>query len=254
MRGLKWAVAVLAMGAWAWASPISVGQFSMEYPSAETVGYYGFTVANLTGNSTSGACTAGYPVCQQLAFLNPTLTVNYGYGQLVDNGSGVGVQVGPLASQGTYTVTAADPNAFDPSYNGCGVYGVDATCAGLTDTANAFQLPLPVTDGNGNNLIILQAVFTATSAPTVTGQGTLSGPYTATLLPPSDCAGPCNFLDPGLYDGDPNTGYWEYYDATVDITTDQPTPPSEVPEPATWWLMGSAMAGLGMWWRKRAVA
>ena len=233
------------------ASPISVGQFTIEYPSAETVGYYGFTIANLTGNTTAGACSAGYPVCDPIEFQNATLTVQYGYGQVVDNGSGVGVVTGALVSQGTYTATAQDANAFDPSYNGCGVYGVDSGCAGLHDTANAFQLPLPVLDGGGNTLVILSATFSATSAPTATNEGSLSGPYTATLLPVTDCAGPCNFLDPGLYPGDPYVGDWEYYDATVDITTSVTAPPATVPEPATAWLLLPGLV-LAAAWRRRA--
>lgn len=250
---------VLAVPALLRAGTISVGQFSIEYPSVETVGYYGFTVSNLTGNSTAGACTAGYPVCTPLVFQNATLSVQYGYGQIQDNGSGVGVVVGSLMGQGTYTVTAQDSDPFNPSYNSCGVYGVDSSCAGLDDVANAFQLPLPVADGLGNNLVILSATFSASSAPTSTNSGTLAGPYTATLLPTLDCAGPCNFLDtaPGLFPNpntgiDPNSGYWEYFDATADIVTQAPPPTGgTVPEPGTIWLVAPLLGVLGWAWREK---
>lgn len=235
------------------ADTIAVGQFSIEYPSAETVGYYGFTVTNLTGNTTSGACSTGYPVCTPIDFENATLTVVYGYGQVQDNGSGVGVVVGALANQGTFTVTAQDSDPFDPSLNGCGVYGVDSACSGLDDVANAFQLPLPVLDNNGNTLVILSATFSATSAPTVTNEGTLSGPYTATLLPTTDCAGPCNFNDPGLFAGDAYAGDWEYYDATADIVTETGPPAGNpVPELPTVWLVVPALVLLAWDRRRRA--
>ncbi len=248
---------LLAVPAMMRANTLAVGQFSIEYPSVETVGFYGFTVSNLTGNSTAGACTVSYPVCTPLVFQDATLTVQYGYGQVQDNGSGVGVVVGALASQGTYTVTAQDTDPFNPSYNSCGVYGVDGTCAGLDDTANAFQLPLPIADGSGNNLVILSATFSATTAPTSTNSGTLSGPYTATLLPTLDCGGPCNFLDTNLFPNpntgiDPNNGYWEYYDATADIVTQAPPPSGgTVPEPATIWLVAPVLGALGWGWQEK---
>lgn len=245
LRSIGLSLLLLACATGAWASQISVGQFQIEYPSAETVGYYGFTIANLTGNSTAGACNPSYPVCTELQFTNPTLTVDYGYGQIDGSGN---VIPGTLVEQGSYTALpqAADP--FDPSYNGCGVYGVDSGCAGTGDVNNAFQLALPVIDGSGNTLVILSATFSATTVPTATNQGTLSGPYTATMSPTTDCGGPCNFLDPGLSPSDPYVGDWEYYDASVDIVTNTSTV-SPVPEPAAAWLLLSALAWMG--WRHR---
>lgn len=235
MRWMQWAVAVLAMGGWAWAAPIAVGQFSIAYPLAESVGYYGFSVSNLTG----GACGAGYPVCTPLDFTHAQLTVQYGYALIVDDGSGNGVIAGPVTDTGTYTATAQDADAFDASYNNCGVYGVDSGCAGQDDTADAFQLALPFQEGNGETLVILSARFSADSAPTVTGLGTLSGPYTAVLQPLSD-GGALNFFD--------GTS-WEYYDS-ADITTPAPGG-SPVPEPGSVWLLATGLAALGWAGAKR---
>src|SRR5579872_3943802 len=58
---------------------VSVGQFGIEWPSVEAVGVYGFTVTNLTGNSSSGT---SYPVTTALIFSSPQLTVNYGYAKI----------------------------------------------------------------------------------------------------------------------------------------------------------------------------
>lgn len=229
------------------ADPIAIGQFAIEFPSAESVGYYGFTVANLTGNSTSGACTDEYPVCTDtpLIFENPTLTVDYGYAQIDGNGN---IIAGTLTDQGTYSATAQDADAFDPAYNGCGVYGVDGTCAGTSDdTVDAFQVPLPEEDGAGDTLVILEATFSTTVAPVDTNLGEISGTYTAVMFPPTDCAGPCNFLDPGLYGGDPYVGDWEYYDYQ-DITGPGPTQITQVPEPSSFWLLAPFLA-LFLGWR-----
>lgn len=241
---------LLAFTTGASANQVSVGQFGIEYPSAETLGYYGFTVDNLTGNSTLGACNPSYPVCTELLFANATLSVEYAYGQIDSSGN---VIPGSLGSVQTFTVTAAQSDPFDSSYNGCGVYGVDSGCAGLSDVSNAFQLTEPIVDGSGNTLVILSATFTATTSPTTTNLGTLSGPYTATLYPTTDCGGPCNFLDPsgGLYPGDPYPGDWEYYDANVDIVTTTPTAP--VSEPATLWLVLSVFAS-AIWLRRPRTA
>lgn len=237
---------------YAQADTVPVGQFGITYPSANaSTGYYAFTIANLTGNTTygPGACSPGYPVCSPIEFTDATLTVNWAYGQ-IDPNTGVVTSLATGAGEsGTFTATALDTNSFDPSYNGCGTYGVDAGCAGTDDTNNAFQLTLPITDSSGNNLVILSATFTATSVATTTNVGTLSGPYTATMNPTTDCGGPCNFNDPGLYDGDPNVGYWEYYDASVDIVTNTPTPGNTVPEPGTVWFLLTGVGWLG--WRRR---
>lgn len=235
------------------ANQIAVGQFQILVPSAETVGYYGFTITNLTGNSTAGACNPSYPVCTDLLLVNPVLTVNYGYAQIDGSGN---IIPGTLTGQATYTAMPQASDPFDASYNGCGVYGVDSGCAGLADVNNTFQLAVPILDTSGNNLVILSASFTASTIPTNTNLGVLSGPYTASMNPTTDCGGPCNFLDPpgGLAPGDPYGGDWEYYDASVDIVTNIPTG-SPVPEPATVWLMLFGVTGLAwLGWRHRRPA
>lgn len=234
------------------ANQIAVGQFQILVPSSETVGYYGFTITNLTGNSTSGACNPSYPVCTDLLFVNPVLTVNYGYAQIDGSGN---IVPGTLTGQSTYTAMPQVSDPFDAAYNGCGVYGVDSGCAGLGDVNNTFQLAVPILDGSGNNLVILGASFTASTIPTNTNLGVLSGPYTASMNPTTDCGGPCNFLDPGLSATDPYTGDWEYYDASVDIVTRISTG-TPVPDPATVWLtlVGATwLAWLG-WLHRRPAA
>jgi hypothetical protein len=208
------------------ADSVAVGQFAIESPMIESNGFYGFTVTNLTG----GDCTTGYSACvTALQFTNATLTVNYGYGQINPITGAVPGGLGSLAL-GSYSVTASDTDPFNHSTNGAGVYGVDS----FGDSAHAFELAqtaLPIVDNNGNTLIILSAIFSTT----IEHAGPLSGTYSATLYPTTDCGGgPC-------FNSILGYGYSDLGDSVPKDIVSQATP-----EPATLWLILPALGCLGL--------